>query len=63
MYDTASGDTHYLSPLTWAIYQQLNRSSPKATRGTLHTVFSSDNPADIDTALAQLEQMGLIAPV
>ena len=68
VYDTASGDTHHLTPAA-ALVLQLLGSSPRTTEELANCVLSSDplgkggeNPADVDSILTHLANLGLIEP-
>jgi PqqD family protein of HPr-rel-A system len=67
VFDAASGDTHYLKPLTFALYQTC-REHPGFTAAQLATTLAQRlNVADTpqfhelaDEVFAQLHQIGLL---
>jgi PqqD family protein of HPr-rel-A system len=69
VYDTRSGDTHYLPPLTFALYETC-RAYPGYTAGELGTAAAARlNTAQtaefltlVDDALASLRKIGLLQP-
>lgn len=69
IYDTASGDTHYLKPLTRALYQTC-RDHPGYTSGELAVVLASTlgvaNTAQLqevtEKTLDSLRKIGLLEP-
>lgn len=69
LYDTASGDTHHLTPDAFQILILLH-TAPRTQEELAHCVLSSDvtmvdddSLAIIDATLGHLEQLGLIESI
>lgn|GEM_PF-1632410 len=69
LYDTASGDTHQLTPMASRILDFL-RNAPRSNEEIANCVLSSDKTAvdgtsltKVDTILAHLVALGLIEPI
>lgn len=69
IFDTASGDTHYLKPLTLALYQAcrahpgFNANELAAALATQLNVSQSDSFQElVDETLDTLRRIGLLAP-
>lgn len=69
VFDTASGDTHYLAPLALALFQFCRASPPPsreavarllAERHLIEPGWSAD--AQIEDTLEELVRIGLISP-
>lgn len=69
LYDTASGDTHHLTPAAFTILSLL-QNAPRTQEELAHCVLSSDvMPVDdeslaiIDATLSHLVELGLIESI
>lgn len=69
VYDTASGDTHYLNPLALALYQTCDKNPGLLPADLVQTLAHGQpdaNPPDFfrqaDEALASLHRIGLLQP-
>jgi PqqD family protein of HPr-rel-A system len=69
LYDTASGDTHHLTPSAFRILSLLH-AAPRTQEELAHCVLSSgvtkvgdENLAIIDATLAHLVELGLIESI
>ncbi len=69
LYDTASGDTHHLTPAAFQILSLLH-TAPRTQEELARCVLSSDvttvddeSLAMIDATLGHLEQLGLIESI
>jgi PqqD family protein of HPr-rel-A system len=67
IFDTASGDTHYLKPLTLALYQTSHESPVLTSPGILQSLaqrmsiaVTPDFSLLADEALTSLRQIGLL---
>ena len=68
VFDSASGDTHYLAPLSFAIFQFI-QEHPRVSRTEIlhyldrHYTFDSNLPPDaiLDEALAGLHKIGFFS--
>jgi PqqD family protein of HPr-rel-A system len=69
IFDTASGDTHYLAPLSFAIFT-FSCAQPQPSRTELHDYLNTHYDFDptfplesqLDDALAGLHKIGLLSP-
>lgn len=64
IYNDLSGDTHLLSGAAWTLLEQLQAAGmpldPRALAVRLG--LDADDQADLDTLLASLHQLALVAP-